>query len=63
MTRYRCYFFGGNGQLVGAETIFSDSDNEARDAARRWFASRAYATSFELRDGSRLVDAQEARAS
>jgi hypothetical protein len=61
MARYRCYFFGANGQLVGADTIMCDGDNEARVQGRQLFARRAHATSFELRQGSRLVDTLEAK--
>ncbi len=56
---YRCYFFGTNGQLVGAETIIRDSESEALAAARRAFAQRAHATGYELRQGKRSIEAME----
>lgn len=56
---YRCYFFGENGQLVGAETIIKDSEGEALTAARRAFAQRAHATAYELRQGKRSIEAVE----
>lgn len=60
---YRCYFFGANGQLVGADTIVQDNESEARTAARRLFAQRAHATGYELRQGNRPIDAQSVKAS
>jgi len=57
--RYRCYFFGASGQLVGADTIVQDSDREALAAARKLFAQRAHATGYDLRQGARSVAAQE----
>ena len=57
--QYRCYFFGASGQLVGADTIMRDSDNDALAAARRLFAQRAHATGYELRQGTRPIAAQE----
>ena len=58
MTQYRCYFFGNNGQLVGAETIVHDSDDEARQVALKLFAQRAYAAGFDLRLDHRSIAAQ-----
>ena len=60
--QYRCYFFGANGQLVGAETIVQENDNEARAAARKLFAQRAHATAYELRHNRRAVETQEIKA-
>ena len=57
--QYRCYFFGTNGQLVGAETIIQDSEAEALAAARRAFAQRAHAVAYELRHGKRVIEAKE----
>lgn len=57
--QYRCYFFGANGQLVGADTIVQENDNEARIAARKLFAQRAHATGYELRHNRRSVETQE----
>lgn len=57
MARYRCYFFGSHGQLVGAETILEENDAEATRVARRLYAQRAHAAGFDLRQGKRLVDA------
>ncbi|HLI21349.1 MAG TPA: hypothetical protein VKV32_09555 [Stellaceae bacterium] len=54
--QYRCYFFGANGQLLGAETIIQESELEARAAARRLFAQRAHAIGYELRQGGRAVE-------
>jgi hypothetical protein len=63
MAKYRCYFFGANGQLVGAETIVQDNDDEARKEAMKLFAQRAYAAGFDLRLDSHSVAMQEVRAS
>ncbi len=63
MAQYRCYFFGSNGQLVGADTIVEDGDTQAQIVARRLFAQRAFAAGFELRQAKRLVEAREAQAS
>ena len=57
--QYRCYFFGTSGQLVGAETIVQDSDNDALAAARKLFAQRAHATAYDLRQGTRSIKAEE----
>ena len=57
--RYRCYFFGADGQLVGAETIVQDSETEACAAARKAFAQRAHATAYDLCQGKRLIEAKE----
>ena len=57
--QYRCYFFGTNGQLVGAETIIMDSESEALAAARKPFAQRAHAAGYELRQGKRSIEARE----
>lgn len=57
--QYRCYYFGERGQLVGADTIVQDSDRDALAAARKLFAQRAHATGYDLRQGTRSVEAQE----
>ncbi|HXR87491.1 MAG TPA: hypothetical protein VN728_10985 [Stellaceae bacterium] len=57
--QYRCYFFGAHGQLVGADTIIENSDNEALAAARKLFGQRAHATGYELQQGTRPIAAQE----
>jgi hypothetical protein len=62
MARYRCYFVGSDGQLVAAETIVSESDNEAVAIANRLFAQKAYANGYDLHLGDRLVRAQEVEA-
>jgi hypothetical protein len=59
MAQYRCYFFGTNGQLVGAETIIQDNDDDARTAAMKLFAQRAYTAGFDLRCDHRSIAAQE----
>lgn len=61
--QYRCYFFGANGQLVGAETIVQESETEARILARRLFAQRAHATGYDLRHDNRSVEAHDVKAS
>jgi hypothetical protein len=63
MMQYRCYFFGANGQLVGADTIDQDSDMAAEAAARKLFAQRAHAVGYDLRQGSRSVSSRERQAS
>ena len=63
MARYRCYFVGSDGQLVAAETIFSDSDSDAKAKAEELFARKAYATGYDLHLGDRLVAAQEVKVS
>jgi len=63
MARYRCYFLGENGQLVGAETIARENDEDAVAAARAQLAARAYAVGFELRQGSHLVSSEEIKVS
>lgn len=63
MAIYRCYFLGSNGQLVGAETIVSADDKEAVIEAQERLGRRAYATGFELRQGTRQVGSQEIKAS
>lgn len=62
MAQYRCYFFGSNGQLVGADTIIEDSDAQAVIVARQLYTQRAFATGFDLREGSRSVDAHNIQA-
>jgi hypothetical protein len=57
--QYRCYFFGANGQLVGAETIVQESEAEACIVARRLFAQRAHATGYDLRQGKRSIEAHD----
>jgi hypothetical protein len=57
--QYRCYFFGANGQLVGAETIIQDSDADALVIARKLFAQRAFATGYDLRQGKRSIEARD----
>lgn len=59
--QYRCYFFGANGQLVGADTISRDDDAEARATAWKLFAQRAHAVGYDLRQGRRCVEAKEVR--
>ena len=54
--QYRCYFFGANGQLVGAQTIIQEGEVEACNMARRLFAQRAYATGYDLREGKRSIE-------
>lgn len=64
MMQYRCYFFGANGQLLGAETVSQENDFEARATARRLFTQRAHAVGYELRQGRRSIEAyDEARTS
>lgn len=60
--QYRCYYFGANGQLVGADTIVRESDSDALAAARKLFAQRAHATGYDLRQGTRSVEAQQERS-
>jgi hypothetical protein len=55
MAQYRCYFLGEGDQLMGAETIQCDGDEEAMALARRTFALKAYARGFELLEGERRV--------
>ena len=55
MARYRCYFIGSDGQLVGAETIVSESDSEAITKAGRLYAGKAFASGYELRLGEREI--------
>lgn len=55
MTQYRCYFLGADDQLVGAETLQCEGDDEATAQARRTFAEKAYAKGFELLEGERRV--------
>ncbi len=57
--QYRCYYFGARGQLLGADTITHDSDDDALVAARKLFAQHAHAVGYELRQGSRPVEAKE----
>ena len=59
--QYRCYFFGANGQLVGADTITQESDTEARATAWNLCAQRAYAVAYDLRQGRRSVETKEVR--
>jgi hypothetical protein len=63
MARYRCYFIGSHGQLVGAENVDGANDEEAIAIARRLFAQKAYASGFELRQGQRRIATQEVRVS
>ena len=63
MARYRCYFIGSNGQLVAAETIVCESDEEATVSAQELFARKAFASGYELRLGDRPVNTREIRAS
>jgi len=55
MAQYRCYFLGADDQLMGAETIQCEGDEQAMALARRDFALKAYAKGFELREGERCV--------
>jgi hypothetical protein len=57
--QYRCYYFGAGGQLLGADTITQDSDGDALVAARKLFAQHAHAVGYELREGTRSVEAKE----
>jgi hypothetical protein len=59
MAQYRCYFLGSDGQLVGAETIQCNGDDEAVERARRTFATKVYAKGFELLEGDRRVTVLE----
>lgn len=61
--QYRCYFFGANGQLVGAETIVKENDVEATLEAQRRFVERVYVAGYELRQEGRAVDIREVKAS
>lgn len=63
MARYRCYFVGSDGQLVGAETIVSESDRDAIARAERLYAGKAYASGYELCLGERQVIREEIKAS
>jgi hypothetical protein len=63
MAQYRCYFIGSDGQLVGAETIVSASDDDAIAAANRLYAAKAFASGFELRQGEHLVSREETKVS
>jgi hypothetical protein len=63
MARYRCYFLGSNGQLVAAETIHTERDEDAVAIARELFGRKAYAVGFELREGDRQVSAQKMQVS
>ncbi|HEY3919654.1 MAG TPA: hypothetical protein VGL83_17830 [Stellaceae bacterium] len=60
--QYRCYFFGADGQLVGADTIVQENDGDACAAARKLFAQRAHATAYELRHNRRSVETREIKA-
>lgn len=60
MARYRCYFIGSDGQLVGAETIVSESDSEAIAKANRCYAGKAFASGYELRLGEREIAREDA---
>lgn len=62
--QYRCYFFGADGQLLGAETVSHESEFEACTTAKRLFAQRAHAVGYELRQGRRSIASyNEARTS
>lgn len=63
MARYRCYFIGSNGQLVGAETIVSDNDSDAIAIANRLYAAKAFANGFELWLGEHQVSREAIKAS
>jgi len=63
MARYRCYFVGSDGQLVGAETIVSESDADATAKANRLYAGKAFASGYELRLGEREVARVETKVS
>ena len=63
MARYRCYFVGSNGQLVGAETIVSENDRDATAKAERLYAAKAFANGYELWLGERQVTCEEIKAS
>ncbi|HWE76047.1 MAG TPA: hypothetical protein VG328_23000 [Stellaceae bacterium] len=57
--QYRCYYFGASGQLLGADTIIQESDSEAAASARKLFAQHGHAIAYDLRQGSRSVEANE----
>lgn len=57
--QYRCYYFGASGQLLGADTIAQDNDGDAVAAARKLFAQHGHAIAYDLRQGSRSVEAKE----
>jgi hypothetical protein len=57
--QYRCYYLGASGQLLGADTIIQDSDNDALVAARKLFAQHGHAIGYDLRQGARSVEAKE----
>ncbi len=59
MAQYRCYFLGSEGQLVGAETLHCDDDDEAVALARKSFADKVYARGFELLEGDRRITVLE----
>jgi len=63
MAQYRCYFIGSGGQLVGAETIVSESDRDAVAKADRLYAGKAFASGYELRLGEREVAREETKVS
>ncbi|HEX3971628.1 MAG TPA: hypothetical protein VHX19_09895 [Stellaceae bacterium] len=57
--QYRCYYFGARGQLLGADTIIQEGDSDAIAAARKLFAQHAHAIGYDLRQGTRSVEAKE----
>ena len=57
--QYRCYYFGARGQLLGADTIVQESDGDAAASARKLFAQHGHAIAYDLRQGSRSVEAKE----
>jgi hypothetical protein len=63
MARYRCYFIGSNGQLVGAETVVSECDADAVVIANRLYAAKAFAHGFELWQGEHQIVREEIKAS
>lgn len=57
--QYRCYYFGANDQLLGADTIAQDNDGDAVAVARKLFAQHGHAIAYDLRLGKRSVEAKE----
>ena len=63
MARYRCYFVGRDGRLLGADSIESDSDDKAVAIASEEFFQRGHARSFEVWQNKRPVYVRRAEAS
>lgn len=58
MARYRCYFRGRDGLMLGAEDIDSNQDREAIEKARKRLASEHDFAAFELWHRERWVFAE-----